>query len=40
MTVAKVFADKSKEYGPIDWLLLLSTLIWQYSGFDTVAALS
>ena len=40
MTVDKVFADKPKEYGPIDWSLLVSTLIWQYSGFDTVAALS
>lgn len=40
MTVAKVFADKPKEYGPVDWSLLLSTLIWQYSGFDTVASLS
>lgn len=26
--------------GPVDWSLLVSTLIWQYSGFDTVAALS
>ena len=40
MTIDKVFADKPKEYGPIDWSLLVSTLIWQYSGFDTVAALS
>ena len=40
MTVSKVFADKPIEYGPIDWSLLLSTLIWQFSGFDTVAALS
>lgn len=40
MTVDKVFADKPADYGPIDWSLLLSTLIWQYSGFDTVAALS
>ena len=40
MTVDKVFADKSSAYGPVDWSLLLSTLIWQYSGFDTVAALS
>lgn len=40
MTVDKVFADKPSEYGPVDWSLLISTLIWQYSGFDTVAALS
>lgn len=40
MTVAKVFADKHSIYGPVDWSLLVSTLIWQYSGFDTVAALS
>lgn len=40
MTVDKVFADKPKEYGPVDWSLLVSTIIWQYSGFDTVAALS
>ncbi|KAK8871305.1 hypothetical protein M9Y10_007025 [Tritrichomonas musculus] len=40
MTTEKVFADKPKEYGSVDWSLLLSTLIWQYSGFDTVSALS
>lgn len=40
MTIDKVFADKPKQYGPVDWSILLSTLIWQYSGFDTVAALS
>lgn len=40
MTTSKVFAEKPPKYGPIDWSLLLSTLIWQYSGFDTVAALS
>lgn len=35
-----VFADKAAEYGEVDWSLLVSTLIWQYSGFDTVAALA
>ena len=40
MTSSKVFADKPKEYGSVDWSLMLSTLIWQYSGFDTVSALS
>lgn len=41
MTVEKVFAEKDVErYGDIDWNLLASTLIWQYCGFDTVAALA
>ncbi|OHS98896.1 hypothetical protein TRFO_34763 [Tritrichomonas foetus] len=40
MTVEKVFADKPEEYGPVDWSLLIATLIWQYCGFDTVAALA
>lgn len=40
MTVTKVFADKPSIYGPVDWYLLVSTLVWQYNGFDTVAALS
>ena len=40
MTPSKVFAEKPKEYGPVKWSLLVSTLIWQYSGFDTVTALS
>ncbi|OHT09268.1 hypothetical protein TRFO_21932 [Tritrichomonas foetus] len=40
MTVDKVFADKPPEYGPVDWSLMISTLIWQYCGFDTVAALA
>jgi amino acid transporter len=36
-----VFAEKDVEmYGEVDWFLLLSTLIWQYSGWDTVAALA
>ncbi|KAK8837532.1 hypothetical protein M9Y10_036531 [Tritrichomonas musculus] len=40
MTPEKVFADKPKKYGPVNWSLMVSTLIWQYSGFDTVSALS
>lgn len=40
ITADKIFADKPSKYGPVDWPLLLSTLIWQYSGFDTIAALS
>ncbi|OHT08032.1 putative Amino acid permease [Tritrichomonas foetus] len=40
MTADKVFADKPEEYGEVDWALLLSTLIWQYCGFDTIAAIS
>lgn len=35
-----VFADKDPKYGPVDFNLLVSTLIWQYSGWDTVAALA
>ena len=40
MTPSKVFADKPKKYGSVQWPLLISILIWQYSGFDTVTALS
>ena len=40
MTADLVFADKAPEYGEVDWSLLVSTLIWQYSGFDTIAALA
>ena len=37
---SRVFADKAPEYGEADWSLMLSTLIWQYCGFDTIAALA
>lgn len=41
MTPELVFADKDvAKYGDIDWSLLAATLIWQYCGFDTVAALA
>jgi amino acid transporter len=40
MTPARVFAKYPKEAGEPDLALLLSTVIWQFSGFDTVAAVS
>jgi amino acid transporter len=40
MTVDRVFAPYPKEMGEPKLGLLLSALIWQFSGFDTVAALS
>ena len=40
MTVERVFAKYPPEMGSPRLALLLSTVIWQFSGFDTVAALS
>jgi amino acid transporter len=40
MTPARVFARFPPDAGEPDLALLISTVIWQFSGFDTVAAVS
>jgi amino acid transporter len=40
MTPSRVFAPFPAEAGEPDLALLISTVIWQFSGFDTVAAVS
>lgn len=39
-SLEKIFADKPKEYGSVDWYAMISTLVWQFGGFDTVSALA
>lgn len=37
---SKIFGDKPESAGEVDLGGMLATLIWQYSGFDTIAALA
>jgi amino acid transporter len=40
ITVQTVFAPYPEELGKPDWAVLLASVLWLYSGFDTVAAIS
>ena len=40
LTPSRVFAKYPSDLGSPDYALLLSTLIWQFSGFDSIGALS